>query len=80
MKKALPYVMLSAAKDLALVASSQWEPQILRGAQDDIWSQVFNSMALASLCYKNHTRAFSFIRPEVVIAIYIFHVEPRLFQ
>jgi hypothetical protein len=37
MKKALPYVMLSAAKDLALVVSSQWGPQILRGAQHDIW-------------------------------------------
>jgi hypothetical protein len=37
MKKALPYVILSAAKDIALDVSSQWGPQILRYAQDDIW-------------------------------------------
>ena len=80
MKKTLLSVILSAAKDLRLPLARRDKREILRGAQDDIWSQVFNSMALASLCYKNHTRAFSFIRPEVVIAIYIFHVEPRLFQ
>jgi hypothetical protein len=30
------HVILSAAKDLSLAGSSQWRPEILRCAQDDI--------------------------------------------
>ncbi len=39
-------VILSAAKDLARAGSSQWEPQIHRGDQDDIWRQVGNGKLL----------------------------------
>jgi hypothetical protein len=44
MKKTSSHVILSAAQDLVLARSSQWRPEILRGAQDDIWRQVCNSM------------------------------------
>jgi hypothetical protein len=38
------HVILGAAKDLSLAVSSQGCPEILRGAQDDIWRQVWNGV------------------------------------